>query len=37
MTVAVAVFAAIWYLAWRVYRSRTGVDVKAQLSEIPVE
>jgi amino acid transporter len=37
MTVAVAVFAAIWYLAWRVYRSRSGVDMKAQLSEIPVE
>jgi amino acid transporter len=37
MTVAVAVFAAIWYLAWRVYRNRSGVDMKVQLSEIPVE
>jgi amino acid transporter len=37
MTVAVAVFAAIWYLAWRVYRNRSGVDMKAQLNEIPVE
>jgi len=37
MTVAVAVFAAIWYLAWRVYRAGSGVDMKAQLNEIPVE
>jgi amino acid transporter len=37
MTIAVAVFASIWYLGFRVYRSSQGADLKAQFSEIPVE
>jgi amino acid transporter len=37
MTVAVTVFAIIWYAAFRIYRSRQGADLKGQFSEIPVE
>jgi amino acid transporter len=37
MTIAVTVFALIWYAAFRVYRARQGADIKGQFSEIPVE
>jgi amino acid transporter len=37
MTVAVTVFAIIWYAAFRIYRARQGADLKGQFSEIPVE
>jgi hypothetical protein len=37
MTIAVTVFAVIWYLAFRMYRRRQGADLKAQFDEIPVE
>ena len=37
MTVAVTVFAIIWYAAFRIYRNRQGADLKNQFSEIPVE
>jgi amino acid transporter len=37
MTVAVAVFALTWYAAFRIYRTRQGLDVSGQFSEIPVE
>jgi amino acid transporter len=37
MTIAVTVFALIWYAAFRIYRARQGADIKGQFSEIPVE
>ena len=37
MTIAVTVFALIWYASFRVYRARQGADIKGQFSEIPVE
>lgn len=37
MTIAVAVFAATWYLGFRLYRTKQGADLGARFDAIPVE